>query len=118
MLGFEKRDNDFSTIRKIVRTEVNRNNNKLLASGTNAEFIRNYSFGGGGGSFDGSNLPPARGVAVEAYGVTGATIGEATVVSRSVLKGSGMVYIYVSSPTNAEIIAEVQLDPAFAALRY
>lgn len=101
---------------QIIQKEIDKRIRRQLATTTTARTITFSSPGGSGGGI-GGNGGSGGGVTVitfNVYGADGAALGETTLVTRSRVDGSGMVWLE-DDPGNLGVIihAEIIQDPMY-----
>lgn len=115
MFGFTKRDAEYQVIDKMIDKKVRRIQSRS-SSNSSTTFVKNYTFGSGGGSLSGGdNLVAENLVQVIGY-YPAVTIPTQT--TRAVLRGRGGVYIDLTHPTVAEMIVDPVLNPHTWEARY
>lgn len=108
-----KGDNDHQVLLKIIRREVQGQVKNIVPTGSNVQFVSNYSYGSGtGGAGAGSFAGNLHGMAFEGPGADPSTLSE---VVRAKLIGKGIVYL-VDNSTSDQI--EIHTAPLNSPIFY
>ena len=115
MQGNLKQDSDYAIVARLIRREVTNAIRQLSDTGTNPNFVRNFTFVGGNGSSPGTgtggpgpSVPTQNGIKAEVYGVTG--VSGVTNVVRGMLRAKAAAILLDDADNNVVVVIVERLN--------